>query len=493
VFDHLSQGTRPSKKNTKIKDVKKYLQVVSLSRDGVLIVKHTVPFVHMKHLIVVPRSVLPGLLTALHLQLDHPVKSQLVKVFHRYFYALDADNNIQSVTSACSQCAALARLPQEVVEYSSSPPPTGPGSMFACDVLRRAKQKIFLVRDTFSSFTKAKLIPDESKNTLRDALIELTADLKASTGAVVRADGATAMQSLISDTVLARHGISIEVGRLKNINKNPIAEKCIQELENEMLRKHPTASPISPPQLAVVVNILNSRIRHRGLSAKEILFQRDNETLTQLNFSDKHLAKQQHEKRLQNHLPSALSKAPKGIPAGKAMVKPGDLVYVKVDGSKHSARDRYIVSSCTPDFVHIQKLIGSQFRSKEYKVKRTEIYPVPYHGPPPLTAHQDSHLDVSSSSDDDADQGDKSAIIQPHALTDMSDFSEDESYQSDNHSTHSQSVHSGYNSREDLSDIDNTSNNSGGDAVDSQNTAVPVKSTCQHRQPSWMRSDDWEM
>jgi hypothetical protein len=80
----------------------------------------------------------------------------------------------------------------------------------------------------------------------------------------------------------------------------------------------------------------------------------------------------------------------------------------------------------------------------------------------------------------------------------MSDFSEDESYQSDNHSTHSQSVHAGYNSREDLSDIDwsdidNTSNNSGGDGVDNQNTTVPVKSTRQHRQPSWMRSDDWEM
>ena len=46
------------------------------------------PFAQTRDLTVVPRQVLPGLLSALHLKLGHPSKYQLTKVFHRYFFAL---------------------------------------------------------------------------------------------------------------------------------------------------------------------------------------------------------------------------------------------------------------------------------------------------------------------------------------------------------------------------------------------------------------------
>ena len=71
---HLSQGTRPSKKATKIIDVKRYLQDVVIATDGVLVVKDHPPFQPPRDRIVVPRIVLDGLLTALHIRFSHPSK-----------------------------------------------------------------------------------------------------------------------------------------------------------------------------------------------------------------------------------------------------------------------------------------------------------------------------------------------------------------------------------------------------------------------------------
>ena len=72
-------------KNNKINDVKHYFNIVTMSRDGLVVVKKTKPFAKPRELIVIPRAVAPGLLTALHLRLDHPTKSQLSKVFNRHF------------------------------------------------------------------------------------------------------------------------------------------------------------------------------------------------------------------------------------------------------------------------------------------------------------------------------------------------------------------------------------------------------------------------
>ena len=57
VHAHLKQGTRPSKKLTNITDVKRYLSAISISRDGLLVVKRSQPFLPSLELIVVPRSV----------------------------------------------------------------------------------------------------------------------------------------------------------------------------------------------------------------------------------------------------------------------------------------------------------------------------------------------------------------------------------------------------------------------------------------------------
>ena len=397
---HLLQGTRPGKKMTRIKDVKRYLRVATIGHDGLLIVKHAMPFQRTQSLIIVPRHVLEGLLTALHLHLNHPTTHQLKQVFHKWFYALSADDQIEKVSTSCCQCAALAKLPKEVTEFTTTKSPAKPGVRLSCDVMRRCRQKIILIRDDFSSYTKASFINDEKATTLRDAIIQLSADIKATDGCVIRVDGATAMQSLVDDPGLKQQGIRLEVGRLKNVNKNPIAEKAIMELEIEIKKAKPEGGPISATMLAIVVRTLNDRIRNRGLSAKEILYQRDNQTGLQLHFNDAHMADNQYATRTRNHPYSAKSKAPKGVPPIKHNIHPGDLVFLKDDGSKHNVRDRYIVSSCKDGFIYVNKLAGSQLRSREYKVKHSQVYPVPFHQfKSHCPTHYERESDTASSSD----------------------------------------------------------------------------------------------
>ena len=113
VRAHLKQGTRPSKKLTNIKDVKRYLNTATLARDGVVVVRQDVPFAPSRELIVVPRRVLDGLLTAIHLKLSHPSKNQLKVVVRRNFFALDLDSTIERVTDMCHVCASLKKDPYD--------------------------------------------------------------------------------------------------------------------------------------------------------------------------------------------------------------------------------------------------------------------------------------------------------------------------------------------------------------------------------------------
>ena len=80
---------------------------------------------------------------------------------------------------------------------------------------------------------------------------------------------------LLDDPILTKHGIKIDFGRVKNKNANAVINKGIQELEREMLKVDPNGGPLTAVQLQLAVETLNTRIRNRGLSAKEILFQRN--------------------------------------------------------------------------------------------------------------------------------------------------------------------------------------------------------------------------
>ena len=296
-------------------------------------------------------TIIDGLLTTLHIKLIHPSRHQLKQVVLRYFYALDLDKALDQCSQTCHTCASLKKIPSCLTQQSTSDPPATVGISFAADVLKRNKQLILAVRETVSSFTTSCIIEDERRDTLRAALIRLCLELRPISGpcAVVRVDPAPGFAALANDEELRRHKITIEVGRVKNANKNAVAEKCMAELGDELLRISPEGESLSAVNLAITTANLNSRIRDRGLSAREMWYQRDQFTNRQLPISDLNLIELQHSNRIHNHAASAKSKTPRAQPPTVPGIHVGDLVYITWDGSKYRARD---VTWLPPSMVH---------------------------------------------------------------------------------------------------------------------------------------------
>ena len=144
-------------------------------------------------------------------------------------------------------------------KQSSTPSPTAPGQQFASDVICHNGQKLFSIQDVHSSCTSAMIIPDESAGSLRSAIL-LTTSMLHTSSSIVRVANASGFQSLGEDRSLASHDITLDFCRVKNVNKNPVAEKGNQELEIELLRQDPSGAPVPALQLDKAVCSLNSRI-----------------------------------------------------------------------------------------------------------------------------------------------------------------------------------------------------------------------------------------
>ena len=129
---HLTQGTRLSKKLTNIKDGKRYFNVARIATDDLLVVKCNEPLLPTRECIIVPRQVLDGLLSALHVHLSHSSSHQLKMVTHRFLYALDMDKAIERVTTSCRHCASLRAVPTTVVQQFTNPPPNWKACASAC-------------------------------------------------------------------------------------------------------------------------------------------------------------------------------------------------------------------------------------------------------------------------------------------------------------------------------------------------------------------------
>ena len=75
-FSQLSAGTRPGKKEKNLKHLRKYLQVACISNNDVLIHRKANPYGKDYELIIVPSNLASGLISALHIHLCHPFKTQ---------------------------------------------------------------------------------------------------------------------------------------------------------------------------------------------------------------------------------------------------------------------------------------------------------------------------------------------------------------------------------------------------------------------------------
>ena len=73
VHEYLSNGTRPAQSKKGITDIRRYLGIVSLAKsDGLLVVEHTEHFKPRSQRIVIPCGLAEGLITAIHVELEHP-------------------------------------------------------------------------------------------------------------------------------------------------------------------------------------------------------------------------------------------------------------------------------------------------------------------------------------------------------------------------------------------------------------------------------------
>ena len=377
VHAHLSKGTKPADKRTNATAVKRYLNDVVIARDGVLVVIRSELYHPRRELIVVPKHLLSGLLTSIHLQLNHASAYQLQKVFARSYFSQCVSKCASAVIANCHICQSLKKVPLELHVQSTTDFPVTPTRSYAADVVKRHGQKLFVLTDTFSTFVTGCIIPDETSSTLKNSMIASISSIRPNpqTNVTVRTDNASGFKSLCGDSDLQQLRVSIDLGRTLNKNKNPVVDKSINELITELLKVCPEGGKITPVILSYAINTLNSRIRNRGLSAWEILFQRDQHTFEPLDISDSLLATEQCNIRSKNQITSAYSKSHQAADAKVLTTSPGSLVYLKSDGDKNKSRERYIVVSASDGFYVIQKLNRS-LRNVKYKVKSTEVYPV---------------------------------------------------------------------------------------------------------------------
>ena len=355
------------------------------------------------------QSAVGGLLTVLHLKFDHPSQHQLKQIIERYFFCLNLSECVSEATTQCHTCQSLKSIPSGIVSQSTEDPPEVPGIRFAADVLRRERQYVFLVREVVTSYTMTSVIQDEKAETLRSVigcLLSLMCPLD-SPKCVVRCDPAPGFRSLVNDETLRSLGIEIDIGRAKNINKNPVAEQAVRELEMEILKQEPLPGPVSNLALARATSRLNSRIRSRGFSAREMWFQRDQYSNMQLPFNDMDLIKQQHESRTTNHPYSVRSKGGTNN-IRQQSISVGDIVYLYHDKSKGAARPRYIVALVDGSWCFLRKFTGSQLREVCLKVKLTDCYKVPVYKPDYMIPRPQLH---NSHSDDELN-----LLVEPHTL-----------------------------------------------------------------------------
>ena len=257
---------------------------------------------------------------------------------------------IKQVTERCEYpCKAMKKLPKETFEHQTETKPEEAAIYFNADVLKEASQKIFVLRENLTSFTETKFVKDETKQTLREAIIVLTSKLRSDKGIVIRVDAQSSLKALKEDRVIKSEQIEIDVGTAKNKNKNSVAEKCIRELREEILRISPHGGKISELALAKATRNLNSRIRYSGYSARELWVKRDQDSGKGLQFEDEELSDLQHKMRVKSHESSAKYESRNAKKVIIPKVKIGDRVFVKSDACKSKVRDQYLVLNFVPN------------------------------------------------------------------------------------------------------------------------------------------------
>ena len=329
-----------------------------------LIVSKTFDSTLMKETVrvFVPSVFLEAILTVMHVRLDHPVPSQLQRLFERYFLGFNVQKLCVAISDGCSLCVANKRFPRELDTFSPSPGPLHPGSHMNLDLMRRASQYVVVNVDRFSNLTTATLVADETRETLAAAILTVVTPIRHAAQVEVRTDRATALQSLANrpHPQLEENGIKVILGEHGNRNSNCSVDKTIRDLEEELKKIDPGGRRLTPGELCRAVTNLNNRVRTHGLSASQLHFSRDQHTGENLDLRDTTF-QQIRGSRQEKHNPiAAKSKAPlRAHPHQSSNLRPGQITHIRGEGTKHTSRDSVLVTKVEGRKATVQKLLRS--------------------------------------------------------------------------------------------------------------------------------------
>ena len=135
---------------------------------------------------------------------------------------------------------------------------------------------------------------------LKTGLITLILPFQVTPSTTVRVDPHSSFVSLETDPSLKNLGINLIIGHEKNVNHNSVAEKGVQELEEEILKLTPDNTTLDEITLSRATDALNRKIRYTKKSAKELLTKRNQDTGEDLQVEDKIISEQQHQRRRDN-------------------------------------------------------------------------------------------------------------------------------------------------------------------------------------------------
>ena len=202
-------------------------------------------------------------------------------------------------------------------------------------------------------------------------MVDVLYRFKSNITSTVRVDCHSSFKALRNDKILLELGIALELGDEKNINKNGVAEKAIQELEDELLKVNPKNEELNEILLSRATYNLNSRVRFTKRSSKELWFKRDQNTGDHLEFNDEDISQKQFERRRRDN--EYKKKVKKTETKPKDEIKPGDLVVIRGEKDKSRNRDTYLVTEVENSQATCIKT-NSRSRGTPYKVKLQDLF-----------------------------------------------------------------------------------------------------------------------
>ena len=105
----------------------------------------------LRNLIVVPSPLFPGLVTSLHLRLQHPTKYQMNKLLGRHFFCPSSTSVVAECVDNCHTCISLKPIPPVLFSESTTQPDKF-GTRFSVDIMKRNGQNILFLVEMLTQF-----------------------------------------------------------------------------------------------------------------------------------------------------------------------------------------------------------------------------------------------------------------------------------------------------------------------------------------------------